>query len=326
MITTGKIKKGLIKLISIREMGVAIPLVIAVLFFSSQNATFFSSDNIINILRVSSFTFITAIGMTFLLTAGGLDLSVGAVFAFSGMVCAMLLTAGIAIPIAIILALLCGGLVGTLNGALVQIVRLPPMIATIATMYIVRGLVLGIRRGEPIFPLPEAFGKIGNTNVFSIGTLSVPYIVMIALVLGIIAAFILKYTSFGRMIFAVGGNDETSRLAGISVRQIRFSAYVMTAMLAATTGILSSSRMGSAQPNVGVGFEMQVIAACVIGGVSVNGGAGSILGTLFGSIFMAMITNGMTMIRISAYWQQLIMGIILVLACSLDQIRQRVRK
>jgi len=323
---TRSIKDGFIKLISIREMGVAIPLVIAIMFFYTQNATFLNPSNIINILRVSSFTFITAIGMAYLLTSGGLDLSVGAVYAFAGIVNARLMTSGVPIPLALIITILAGGLVGALNGSLVQFVRLPPFLSTMASMMIVRGLVLGVQRGEPIFPLPEAFNNIGRFNVLTIGEFSVPFVVVVALVLGLIAALVLKFTSFGRMIFAVGGNDETSRLAGIPVRKIRFSAYLMSAMLASVTGIMMSARMESAQPNIGIGFEMQVIAACVIGGVSLKGGAGTILGVLFGSLFMSMIANGMTMIRVSVHWQQLVMGLVLVLACSLDQLRLGFKK
>lgn len=324
-----KISKGknsVLKLISIREMGVAVPLVIAILFFGLQNYTFFGAENVMNMLRVSSFTFITAIGMAYLITSGGLDLSIGAVYAFAGTICGLLMTVNVPIWLAILTACVGGALIGVLNGAFVQMVNLPPFIATMSSMYIVRGLVLGIRRGEPIYPLPDAFNSIGQKNMMQIGAFQIPYVVVIAVVLGIIAAFALKYTTYGRMIFAVGGNVETSRLAGIPVRKIRFSAYVMTGVLASLTGILMTARMGSAQPNVGTGFEMQVIAACVIGGVSLNGGAGSILGALLGSVFMAMITNGMTMIKVSAYWQQLVMGIVLVLACSLDQLRLRLKR
>jgi ribose/xylose/arabinose/galactoside ABC-type transport system permease subunit len=264
--------------------------------------------------------------MAFLIISGGLDLSVGAVYAFSGVICGLFMKSGLPIVSAILLACVCGILFGMLNGALVQIINLPPFIATMASMYVVRGLVLGIRRGEPVYPLPGSFNLIGQGNLINAGVLQIPYVVVVALILGIIAAFILKHTTYGRTIFAVGGNAETSRLAGIPVQKIRFSAYVMTAVLASITGILMSARMGSAQPNVGSGFEMQVIAACVIGGISLVGGAGSIVGALLGSIFMTMITNGMTMIKVSPYWQQLVMGLVLALACSMDQMRLRLKK
>jgi ribose/xylose/arabinose/galactoside ABC-type transport system permease subunit len=276
--------------------------------------------------RIASFTFITAIGMTFLIISGGLDLSVGAVYAFSGVLCGLFMQLQIPIGLSVLLACVSGVVFGVMNGVFVQFINLPPFIATMGGMYIVRGLVLGIRRGNPVYPLPDTFNLIGQGNLFSFGIAGLPYVVIIAALLGLIAAFTLKHTSYGRMIFAVGGNAETSRLAGIPVRKIRFSAYVMTGVLASLTGILMSARMGSAQPNVGSGFEMQVIAASVIGGVSLNGGTGTILGTLLGSIFMTIITNGMTMIKVSAYWQQLVLGLVLVMACALDQIRLHFKK
>lgn len=314
------------KIIGVREMGVIIPIILSVILFGTQNKVFLDAENIVNILRTTSFTFITAIGMTFLIIAGGLDLSVGAVYAFAGVMAGLLMNAGVPIFLAVIIACLTGVVFGSLNGYFVQKVNLPPFIATMATMYIARGVVLGIQKGNPVYPLPQAFNAIGQGNLFSIGSIQIPYIVIIALVFGVIASFVLKHTTYGRMIFAVGGNPETSRLAGIPVRTIRLSAYILVSILASFTGILMASRMGSAQPNVGNGYEMQVIAGTVIGGTSLNGGAGSILGALLGSLFMTIISNGMTMIKISAYWQQLIMGIVLLLACSLDQIRMRLKK
>lgn len=314
------------KLVGVREIGVIIPIILAVILFGSKNQVFYEADNIVNILRTTSFTFITAIGMTYLIIAGGLDLSVGATFAFAGVISGLLMTNGVPVWVSIILASLTGVVFGSVNGYFVQKINLPPFIATMGTMYIARGIVLGLQKGNPVYPLPESFNIIGQGNLFSIGGLQIPYIVIIALGLGVIASFVLKRTTYGRMIFAVGGNAETSRLAGIPVRIIRFSAYILVSVLASFTGILMASRMGSAQPNVGSGYEMQVIAGTVIGGTSLNGGAGSILGALLGSLFMTIISNGMTMIKISPYWQQLVMGFVLVLACSLDQLRINLKK
>ncbi len=317
-------KHWLNKVFGIREMGVIIPLIIATVFFS-LGGDFMTAENLTNILKTTSFTFITAIGMTYLMIAGGWDLSVGAVYALSGVVCGLLMSAGVPIPVAILLTLLVGVAIGSINGFFVQVVNLNPFIATMATMYMARGFVLGFQRGEAVYPLPDSFTAIGQGNLTA-GALSIPYVVVIAVILGLIATLILRYTVYGRMLFAVGGNAETARLAGIPSNKIRFSAYVLTGILASLTGILMAARLGSAQPNVGSGFEMTVIAASVIGGVSLSGGAGKIYGAFLGSIFMAMISNGMTIIKVSSYWQQLVLGIVLLLACSLDYFRTHLKK
>ena len=313
------------KILGQREMGVIIPLILAIILFSVFSNTFMTFENITNVLRITSFTFITAIGMTYLMIAGGWDLAVGAVYALAGVLAGLLMTSGLAIPLAILAAVIVGVVFGVINGFFVQVIKLPPFIATMGTMYMARGFVLGFRKGEAVYPLPDNFNALGQGNLM-IGSVGIPYVVVIAIALGIIATLILRYTVYGRMLFAVGGNAETARLAGIPAGGIRFSAYVLTGALAALTGVLMAARLGSAQPNVGSGFEMTVIAACVIGGVSLNGGAGKIYGAFMGSLFMALITNGMTMIKVSSYWQQLVLGIVLLLACSLDFFRTHFKK
>lgn len=317
-------KHWLSKIFGLREMGVIIPLIIATIFFS-LSGDFLTGENLMNILRTTSFTFITAIGMTYLMIAGGWDLSVGAVYALSGVICGLLMSAGVPIIAAILITLLVGVVIGVINGFFVQVVKLNPFIATMATMYMARGFVLGFQRGEAVYPLPESFNAIGQGDL-AVGSIGVPYVIIIAVILGVIATLVLRYTVYGRMLFAVGGNKEAARLAGIPSNKICFSAYVLTGILAALTGILMAARLGSAQPNVGSGFEMTVIAASVIGGVSLSGGAGKIYGAFLGSIFMAMISNGMTIVKISSYWQQLVLGIVLLLACSLDYFRTSLKK
>ncbi len=319
-----KSNSWLSKIFSIREMGVIIPLIVAVIIFSFGN-NFMTVGNMTDVLRTTSFTFITAIGMAYLMISGGWDLSVGAVYALAGVVCGLLMTAGIPIPLAIAISLLVGVAVGCVNGFFVQVVNLNPFIATMATMYLARGFVLGFQKGQAVYPLPDGFNAIGQGSLM-IGTIGIPYVVIIAVALGVIATLVLRYTVYGRMLFAVGGNVEAARLAGIPTNKIRYSAYVLTGLLAALTGILMAARLGSGQPNVGSGFEMTVIAACVIGGVSLAGGVGKIYGAFLGAVFMAMISNGMTIIQISSYWQQLVLGIVLLLACSLEYFRIRFKK
>ena len=323
-------KKGLAGSLSfalrVREAGVIIPLLIACIFFALNSPVFLASDNVMNIFRNASFVFITAIGMTFLIISGAFDLSVGPVYAFAGVAAGLLMTHGIPIVFSIIIATVVIGVAfGSLNGFFVQNVGLPPMLATLASMNIARGIVTGVQKGMPVYPLPEGFSAIGQGSFFKGSSFEIPFVVAIAILLGLIAAFVLKRTVYGRRVCAVGGNVETARLAGIPTKAVCFSVYILISMLAAFSGILIASRLGSAQPNVGVGYEMQTIAAVVIGGTSLAGGVGTIVGTFLGSLFMSTISNGMTLVKISPFWQQLVLGIVLLLACSLDQIRNRIK-
>ena len=311
----------------IREVGVIIPLVFAGIFFATNSEVFLYSANIMSILRNTSFVFIAAIGMTFLIISGAFDLSVGAVYAFAGVFAGILMTNGVPIFFSIVIAtVFTGVLFGGLNGFFVQKIGLPPLLATLGAMNIARGIVTGVQKGMPIYPLPDNFDAIGQGGFFKGTVIELPFVVLIALLFGVIAAFILKKTLYGRMVCAVGGNEETARLAGIPTKKIAFSVYILVSMLAAFAGILVSSRLGSAQPNVGFGYELQVIASVVIGGTSLLGGAGTIAGTFLGSLFMATISNGMTLVKISPFWQQLILGIVLLLACSLDNLRDSLKK
>jgi ribose/xylose/arabinose/galactoside ABC-type transport system permease subunit len=311
----------------VREVGVIVPLIFAGLFFALNSQVFLNSANLMNIFRNTSFVFITAIGMTFLIISGAFDLSVGSVYAFAGVFAGILMTNGVPIVLAMLLGTLVPGfLFGGINGFFVQKVGLPPLLATLGVMNMARGIVTGIQKGIPIYPLPADFTAIGQGSFFKGTAMEMPFVVIIAVSLGLIATLVLRHTVYGRMVCAVGGNVETARLAGIPTKKIGFSVYIMVSMLASFAGILVASRLGSAQPNVGVGYELQAIASVVIGGTSLAGGVGTIIGTFLGSLFMATITNGMTLVKISPFWQQLVLGIVLLLACSLDNLRDKLKK
>lgn len=313
------------KFVDVREAGVLMPLLLAVILFSVNSDKFFTVSNMSNVMRTAAFTIITSIGQAFLIIAGSWDISVGAVFSLGGVVAAAFMTYyNLPIWIAVALALIIGALVGAFNGFLVQMIKLPPFIATMGSMYAARGLCTGYTKGVSVYPLPEAFLTVGQKGIL-IGNYELPYVVVIAVVLAALAGFVLRFTTYGRKLYAAGGNGEAARLSGIPTVKIRFSAFVLTGMLAAFTGVLMASRVGSAQPNIGSGFEMTVVAACVIGGISMDGGAGSIIGIVMGSFFMAMISNGMTLVKIDAYWQQLVIGLVLIFACSLEYVRNRIR-
>lgn len=322
---TSKTKRMLWKILEIREVGAVLPLLIAVILFTAKSDRFLTYDNMINVLRIASFTMICAIGECYLLISGSWDISIGAVYSLGGVIAGLAMTSmGLPIWLSTVMALVAGGIIGLVNAFLVEKLEMPAFVATVGTQFIAKGLVQGITKGTPVYPLPDKFLGVGQTNL-EIGSLGIPWVLVIAIVLSIIAGLILKYTTYGRKIYAVGGNGEAARLAGIPTTKIRFSAFILCGVLAALTGVLMASRLGSAQANIGNGFEMIVIAGAVIGGISMSGGAGSIFGMALGAFFMALITNGMTLIKISATWQTLVTGAILILACSLEYVRNRLK-
>jgi ribose/xylose/arabinose/galactoside ABC-type transport system permease subunit len=304
------------RIIEVREIGVLIPLIVCVVAFSLMNNRFYSMENIINVLRSTSFVFIAGVGMTYLLVSGAFDLSVGPQLAFSGIITGMLMQAGVSISISILIAIVLGCLIGSANGFCSVKLNIPPFIATLGMMYALKGVALIVRKGVPVYPLPDQFNAIGQGSLIGI-----PYVVIIAAVLGFIGHLILENTVYGRMLYAVGGNSETSRLAGIPVNKIKLSAFILVGAMSALSGILMTARLGSAQPGAGVGFELLVITSAIIGGTSLFGGAGTLFGTAFGALFMTILTNGMTMIRISPYWQQLVLGIVIIISVAIDQYR-----
>lgn len=303
---------------SFDQLGIVLVLAILVIAVSFTNSTFYSIKNIINVLRSTAFIFMIGIAITYVLITGGLDMSVGRVMAMAGVLSAMAAQSGIPLPACILIGLAFGFVVGMFNGLMIVKLNIPPLIVTLGMMYICDGLVLIVTKGSPVYPLPDAFKKLGQGTI-----LGLPNIVIIALVLAIIGAFVLRHTRYGRHVYSTGGNRETARLAGINVGATQISVYVLSAMVSALAGILMAGRLNSAQPSSGNGYEMTVVAAVIIGGTSMFGGAGSILGTLLGSLLMTVIENVLLLMRISAYWQSLIVGIIIIFAVGLDQYRRK---
>ena len=319
------IKEKLYKLLEIREVGAVLPLLIAFILFTSKSEQFLTGQNMTNVLRIASFTMICAIGETYLLIAGSWDISVGAVYTLGGVAAGLMMTTyGLPIWLSVVLALVAGGLVGVVNGFLVQKLNMAPFVATIGTQYMCKGLVQVVTKGTPVYPLPDAFLVVGQQDLNLFG-LMIPYIVVITVILSVIAGLVLKYTVYGKMLYAAGGNGEAARLAGIPTSRLRFEAFILTGVLSSLTGVLQASRLGSGQTSIGNGFEGTVIAGAVIGGISMAGGAGSIFGMALGAFFMAMITNGMTLIKVSAYWQTFVTGALLIFACSLEYLRNQLK-
>lgn len=310
------------KVFKTKEIGIFLILIVLSILIEIANPIFLTYNNIMDVFRNTSFTLIMAIGMTFVLIAKGLDLSVGSNFALSGLVAALIMFENEPmIPVAIIAGLACGALIGAVNATCVVFLKIPAMIATLGTMYMARGLVLVITKGSPVYPLPKVFSGFGKGSVAG-----VPYVVIIVLILALIAHFILKCTTYGRKVYAIGGNPETAKFAGINVTRTTFSVYVICGFCAALSGILTAARMGSGQPSVGDGMEMTVITAVIIGGTSLNGGAGTILGTVLGALLMNVLSSGMNLVGVSAYWQKFVTGLIIVAAVAFDQYQRSKRK
>ncbi len=301
------------------ESGIILILILFVLFATIVNPSFLSYRNVINISRASGFTLIGVVGMAMILIIGGLDLSIGSVYALAALICGMGMTAwGLPIPVAILLGLFTGLVCGAINGLLVVYTDIPAMIATLGMQYIARGLVSVLTKGVPIYPLPDAFVQIESTRLAG----SIPIVVPFSIILAIMAHLILSKTVFGRSVYAIGGNQEAARISGINLRKTKMTIYILMGGLASLAGILMASRLGSAEPSTGAGLEMKVICAAVIGGISVSGGMGTMFGAMLGAFFMEALTNSLTVMKISVYWQNVVFGIVLLLSVLLDQYKR----
>ncbi len=277
---------------------------------ASMSDVFFTQRNISNLLRQIVTNGLISLGMLVVILTGGIDLSVGPVVAFAAIVVSgMIQNQQLPLPLAIIIALTVGGLAGTFNGFMISKFKLQPFIVTLATLGAIRGLVY-VYSETPITPQDPAFRSIFGTPIIGPFTLSV----LIMLVAFLIAMFFMNRTTAGRAIVALGGNEEAVRLAGINVRGHILLAYVISGLCAATAGILLASRLGIAQPSVGAGFELDAIAACVIGGAILGGGGGSVLGTLGGVLTLGLIDNLLNLFNVQSYYQQIFKGLIILFA------------
>jgi ribose transport system permease protein len=306
------------------ESGIVLILILFVAFATCVNPSFLSYKNVINILRASGFTLISVVGMALILITGGLDLAIGSVYALGALISGIAMTSwNLPIPVAILLGLIVGLICGTLNGVMVVKAEIPPMIATLGMQYIARGAVSVLTKGVPIYPLPDAFINLEPTKLFG----AVPIVIPFSILIAVIGHLILSSTVFGRSVYAIGGNQDAARISGINIARSKMIVYIVMSVLAALAGILMSSRLGSAEPSTGTGLEMKVICAAVIGGISVSGGLGTMLGASLGALFMEALTNSLTVMRISVYWQNIVFGVVLVLSVLLDQYkRQLIRR
>ncbi|MFI8927712.1 substrate-binding domain-containing protein [Streptomyces sp. NPDC053474] len=300
------------------DNGALSALVVLVVAMSLLSGDFLTTQNLLNVGVQAAVTAILAFGVTFVIVAAGIDLSVGSVAALSATVLAWSATKeGVPVWIALILAVATGLACGVVNGLLVSYGKLPPFIATLAMLSIGRGLSLVISQGSPI-AFPESVSKVGDTLG---GWLPVPVLVMVAM--GLITAVILARTYLGRSMYAIGGNEEAARLSGLRVKRQKIAIYALSGLFAAVAGIVLASRLVSAQPQAAQGYELDAIAAVVIGGASLAGGVGKASGTLIGALILAVLRNGLNLLSVSAFWQQVVIGVVIALAVLLDSLRRR---
>lgn len=299
----------------------ALLIVVAIVAISIPDA-FLTSSNMINIVRQMSVNGIITIGMTIVMISGGIDLSVGSVLAVSGVISCGLVSEGVNVWIAILVAIVIGPVFGIFNGFFVAKLDIPPFIVTLASMQIGRGIAYVYSKGLPIRSSNDAYNLIGN-GYLSFGLFEVPIPIVLLMIIVVISYLILHKTKFGNYVFAVGGNSEAAKYAGINVTKIKFMCYVYSGLLSAIVGIILASRMYSGQPTAGEGYEMDAVAAAVLGGTSFSGGAGSIIGVLFGALTIGVINNALNLLNIPFYFQNIVKGSVILIAVLMDTLKKR---
>ena len=286
---------------------------------SAMGKNFLNLNNIMNIINQASINAIIAIGASLVILTGGIDLSVGSVVGFVGIFLAMNLKADMSIPLAILLCLICGVAIGLFNGILVSYGKVPAFITTLGSMQAVRGLAQIINGGQAVSGFPLEIGAVMKTRFFGVVPIGVLYVAVFYTVM----VLILSYTKFGRRIYAIGGNAHAARLSGIKVKRIEVSVYVLSGAFAAFAGVMLLSRLLYADPSAGNSYEMDAIAAAVIGGISMSGGKGRLANTVVGAIILATLTNGLQIMNVATYYQTVITGLVIIIAVFADKQKER---
>ena len=305
---------------SIQVVGVLGGILI-ILFIGLTIATdkFLTVNNLANLARQTSIVGIIAVGMTFVIISAGIDLSVGSVLALGGIIGSMIMRDGYPIMLAVLAATAVGAVVGIINGVIINDLKVTPFIATLGMMYIIRSFVLLITNASYISPLPKSFIRFAADTYFYIPTLFLIWIVIV-----VIATIVSKYTRLGRNIFAIGCNKECARLSGINIRLNIYMVYIIVSALAGFAGVLTAGRLATGLPMAGMGYELQVIAAVVVGGGSLYGGEGTIFGTLLGALLIATIGNGGNLLGVNPHILNIIVGLLIIISVYIDQLSKRV--
>src|SRR5674476_437123 len=296
-----------------KETGVIIALIVLIVFFSLTAENFLSSSNFINVARQVSIIAIMALGMTVVIIAGGIDLSVGSVMGLSGVFAAVLMmNYNLPVFVAGLGGVIVGGVLGLFNGTINAFFKVPSFIATLAMLSIARGIALLYTEAKPIYNLPDSFTNLGTGYV---GHVPIPVIVM--MLIFSLFYFLMRYTKIGRYAYSIGGNADVARLSGINVRRYMISFLVISGIMAGLAGVILAARMASGEPTAGVGYELDVIAAVVLGGTSLAGGRGSMLGTMAGAFVMGVLSNGLAMLNVPPFVQMILSGLIILLAVGI---------
>jgi ribose transport system permease protein len=301
-----------------RQLGTLAGLVLLGVLFTFLSPYFLTVSNLLNVLEQTAINAVIAVGMTFVIVSGGIDLSVGSMVAFSGVLLASALQAPLPVPAAIAAGLLAGALCGLVNGLLVTLGRLPPFIATLGMMSVARGAALVFTAGRPVSGFAAGFRTLATGRV-----LGIPAPVLVAATVYLLAHLLLTRTRFGRYVYAIGGNEEATRLSGVPVRFHKTMVYVLSGMMSALAAILLTARLNSAQPIAGIMYELDAIAATVIGGTSLLGGSGSLGGTLVGALIMGVLRNGLNLLGMPSLTQQIVIGVVIIVAVLVDSVLKR---
>lgn len=304
---------------SLSKLGPLLALLVLVITVSVMNPNFLSPSNLLNLLRQVSANGFIAFGMTFVILTGGIDLSVGSTLALSSAFSASLIANQVNPVIAVFVGLLSGSLLGAINGVLISKGKMAPFIATLATMTIYRGSTLVFTNGNPITGLGNSFffSFIGRGYLFGI-----PFPVVLMFLVFVLLYILLHKTAFGRKTYAIGGNEKAAFIAGVKIDRIKVLIYALSGLMASISGMIITSRLNSAQPNAGQAYEMDAIAAVVLGGTSLSGGRGRIFGTLIGALIIGTLNNGLNLLGVSSFYQQIVKGIVIVIAVLLDRKRK----
>lgn len=315
-------RRGWAALIRRQELTVFVLLLLSGAALGLGTETFFTSTNLLNVAVYVSWFAIAAFGVGLAIIVGGVDLSVGSVMALAGLVCALALREGAPLILAVALGALSGAMVGLVNGALVGRFGLPPFIVTLGTMGVARGITLGLTGGAPVRDLPPSFRALGQGEL-ALGPLALPLPALWMLLLAALVSLILHQTVLGRYIYTVGGDERALRFAGVPAGRVKLLAYTLSGLLAAIGGIVMTAKLGVAAPMAALGYELDIIAAAVIGGASLFGGEGTVSGIILGTVLMQTARNGLVLLGLPTFWQWLTIGAMILLVIVLDYGRRR---
>ena len=296
-----------------RQFGTFIGLVVIILIFSFWTPYFLTVSNLLNVAQQTTINAIIAVGMTYVIITAGIDLSVGSIMAFSGVVLASLLQADQPLVVAIFGGLFVGAACGFVNGVLISYGKLPPFISTLGLMSVARGAALLYTDGRPISGFEESYRFIATGEIFHI-----PFPIIIMIIIYLIGHFVLTRTKLGRYTYATGGNEQAAILSGVNVKLIKIVVYSLCGLLSGAAGVLLTARLNSAQPIAGIMYELDAIAAVVIGGTSLMGGEGKLTGTLIGALIMGVLRNGLNLLDVSSFIQQIVIGSVIICAVLID--------